>query len=237
MTHRAWKVLIAAVAGCAILIGLGIWQLERLAWKEALIAERDGRGSAEPVPLAKAIAMDDPDFFRVEAEGTFLHEHELFYLTTYDGKPGFEIITPLLTAGGMAVLVDRGFVPEQLRDPAARPGSQPAGSVRIVGRASRHLGPQGYFTPDNNAGTNYWYWFDVPAMLAFSGIPADRKPALFILHAMPQAGEKSVPQPVALGENLSNNHLHYAITWFSLAVVLAVITAIVMRQEVKRADA
>jgi surfeit locus 1 family protein len=237
MTHRAWQVLVAAVAGCAILVGLGLWQLERLSWKEALIADLETRGSAPPITLSAAMAMDDPDFYRVEAEGTFLHEGELFYLTTYDGKPGFEIVTPLLTADGLAVLVDRGFVAEQMRDPAARPGSQPEGQVSIIGQASRHQAGRGYFTPDNNAGTNYWYWWDVPAMLAFSGIPPGRKQAGFILHVLPQPREKSVPQPLPLMQNLTNNHFQYALTWFALAAVLAVIAGVVIRREAGRADA
>jgi surfeit locus 1 family protein len=229
--------LAGAAVGCAILLGLGVWQLERLAWKEALIASMGARGAAEPVTLSAAMAMDDPDFYRVAAKGTFLHEGELFYLTTFDGKPGFEVVTPLLTADGLAVLVDRGFVPEQMRDPASRPGSQPAGEVTIIGLASRHPAGQGYFTPDNNAGTNFWYWWDVPAMLTFSHIPKGRKTAPFVLHAIPAPGEKAVPQPVALGQNLSNNHLQYALTWFSLAAVLAVIAGLMIRQEAKRAQA
>ena len=234
MTRKAWQMLAGAVAGCAILVGLGIWQLERLAWKEALITSLEARGAAEPVSLSAAMDMNDPDFYRVEAEGTFLHEGELFYLTTHDGKPGFQVVTPLLTADGRAVLVDRGFVPEQMRDPASRPGSQPTGELRIIGQASRHQDPRSYFTPHNNAGTNYWYWWDIPAMVTFSGIPADRKTASFILHALPTGGEKTVPQPLALGLNLSNNHFHYALTWFSLAGVLVIIAGLMIRQEMRR---
>ncbi|MGE3830633.1 MAG: SURF1 family protein [Parvibaculaceae bacterium] len=237
MMRKAWHVLAGAAVGCAILIGLGVWQLDRLAWKEALIADRDARGAAPPITLSAAIAMDDPDFYRVEAKGAFLHEGELFYLTTVGGKPGFEVVTPLLTADGLAVLVDRGFVPEEMRDPASRPGSQPAGEVEIVGQVSRHEAGQGYFIPDNNAGTNYWYWWDVPAMLTYSHIPEGRKTVPFILHAVPTPGEKAVPQPVGLGQNLSNNHLQYALTWFSLAAVLAVIAGLMVGQEAKRARA
>ena len=111
MTGRIWQVLIATVLGVALLVGLGAWQLQRLAWKEALIAERDSRLAAAPVSLDEALKEFDADrtveFLKVEAKGTFQNDAELFVLTTQGGSPGFQVVTPLVSTEGVVVLVDR----------------------------------------------------------------------------------------------------------------------------------
>ena len=86
------------------------------------------------------------------------------------GVPGWRVVTPLKSDDGIFVLVDRGFIADEQRDPSRRPGSQPEGHVEVSGYLSRHPAGQGLFTPDNDAAKNNWYWWDVPAMLAFGKI-------------------------------------------------------------------
>lgn len=239
MTGRIWQILIAATLGVALLLGLGAWQLQRLAWKEALIAERDARLVAAPVSLDEALAAFDADrpveFMKVRAQGTFQNEAELFVLTTEGGVPGFQVVTPFASRDGVVVLVDRGFIPEPLKDPKRRPESRPSGELEITGVVRRHVGGRGSFAPDNDTVDNIWYWWDIPAMLAFAKVAPDQRVAPFVLHLLPVAGgAKTLPSPVATDEDLVNNHLQYALTWFSLAALLIVMSGLLIRQTLRK---
>jgi surfeit locus 1 family protein len=239
MSARVWQILIATVLGVALLVGLGLWQLQRLEWKQALIAERDSRLAAAPVTLDQALKEFDADrsveFLKVEVTGAFQNEAELFLLTTDGGVPGFEIVTPLVSQDGIVVLTDRGFIPEPLKDPAKRPESRPQGEVKVTGMLRRHVGSRGPFTPDNDPEANIWYWWDIPAMLAFAHVGPDARVAPFALHLLPGDG-KSLPRPVAVDTALTNNHLQYALTWFALAVLLVVMSGLLIRQTLRERD-
>ncbi len=240
MSGRVWQIVIAATLGFVLLVGLGVWQLQRLAWKEALIAERDTRLAAAPVTLDRALQDFDADrsveFLKVEAAGTFQHKGEAFLLTTKDGMPGFEVVTPLVSSDGIVVLVDRGFVPETMKNPAKRPESQPQGEVKVSGILRRHVGDRGPFTPDNDPDDNIWYWWDIPAMLAYAHVAPDGRVAPFVLHVQPGGGGESLPAPVAVDASLTNNHLQYALTWFALAALLIVMAGLLIRQSIRKAD-
>jgi surfeit locus 1 family protein len=239
MTGRVWQILIATAVGVALLVGLGVWQLHRLQWKEALIAERDSRLAAAPVTLERAVEDYDAgrsvEFLKVEVSGTFQGDAELFLLTTEGGTPGFEVVTPLTSRDGIVILTDRGFIPESLKDPARRPESRPAGEITVSGILRRHVQSRGPFTPDNNPEANIWYWWDIPAMLAFAHIGADARVAPFVLHLVPDGG-KGLPRPVAVDAGLTNNHLQYAITWFALAFLLIVMSGLLARQTLRNQD-
>lgn len=239
MTGRVWQILIATVLGVALLLGLGVWQLQRLQWKEALIAERDSRLAVPPVSLDQALKEFDSgqsvEFLKVEASGTLQNNAELFYLTTDGGVPGFEVITPLVSRDGIVILTDRGFIPEPLKDPARRPESRPAGEIKVTGLLRRHVGSRGSFTPDNDPEGNIWYWWDVPAMLAGAEVGPDMRVAPFVLHVLPGA-DKALPRPVSVDTALINNHLQYALTWFALAAVLIVLSSLLIRQTLRKQD-
>jgi surfeit locus 1 family protein len=239
MTGRVWQILIVAVLGVALLVGLGVWQLQRLQWKEALIAERDSRLAAAPVTLEQALQDFDADrsveFLKVEVTGTFQSDAELFLLTTEGGTPGFEVVTPLMSRDSIVILTDRGFIPESLKDPAKRPESRPSGEVTVTGVLRRHVQSRGPFTPENDPEANIWYWWDIPAMLAFAHIGDDTRVAPFVLHLFP-GDEKGLPRPVAVDASLTNNHLQYALTWFALAFLLIIMSAFLIRQTLRKQD-
>jgi surfeit locus 1 family protein len=239
MSAKVWQVLIATVLGAALLVGLGVWQLQRLSWKEALIAERESRLAAAPVSLDQALKEFDAnrsvEFLKVEVTGRFQNQAELFVLTTDGGVPGFEVVTPLMSQDGIVVLTDRGFIPEPLKDPAKRPESRPAGELNVTGILRRHAGSRGPFTPDNDPEANIWYWWDIPAMLAFAQIGPDTRVAPFALHLLP-GDNKNLPRPVAVDRALTNNHLQYALTWFALAVLLIIMSGLLIRQTLRKRD-
>lgn len=212
-----WATAITLVC-VAILVGLGTWQLERREWKAGLLARIGERVAAEPAPLPARI--DDPqewDYRRVAVAGRFRHDLEMpISARTLDGRIGYHLVTPLERGDGPPVLVDRGWIPVDRRDPASRPESRPDAPVRLTGIA-RVPPPPGWFQPDNQPGENVWYWIDLDAMAARAGFEAV---APVIVEAGPGPDPEALPIGGRTRLSVPNNHLQYALTWYSLAVVL-----------------
>jgi surfeit locus 1 family protein len=231
---RVWPVAVFAALGVLVLVALGVWQLQRLSWKTALIASIDAKAAAAPVPLAEALAREkageDIEFLKVSDTATFNYAATLYMLASHDGQPAWRLITPYISADGTAVLVDRGIVPEDLREPAKRSDGDLPGPLAITGQISKHAGGRGAFTPDNDPVQNIWYWWDEVPMLVAAGIETNRPYVPFILHLSPQPGQTGWPRPQALDANLRNNHLGYALTWFGLATALLVIAGLFIRR-------
>lgn len=215
----------------AILLGLGTWQLQRKAWKENLIATIDQRTKAAPVDLAM-IVFSDPDglndpngleYTRVKVRGHFLHDKErYFYAPDAELGPGFNVYTPLETADGKSVVfVNRGYVPDDHKDPATRAQGQLSGEVEVIGLL-REPRPPARFTPDNDPKNNLWFWRDIPALAAsaFPDVRANVLPAIIDQEATPLGDG---PRGGTTIVSLSNRHLEYAITWFGLALALAAV--------------
>jgi surfeit locus 1 family protein len=208
-----------------ICVALGVWQLQRLEWKRGLSAELNTAVAASPVPAPRSLAEARALEFRpVTDDGVFLHDKEL-YLNAIGprGDAGFHVLTPLHEAGGRIVFVNRGFVPVERRDPATRAAGQSAGTAHI--RGLLRLPPdakRGWFLPDNRPDLNYWFWIDLPAMAVADRLsPAEVAP--FYIDADPMPNPGGWPQGGVTPLDLPNNHLQYAITWFSLAAALIVI--------------
>jgi surfeit locus 1 family protein len=218
-----WPTLFTAPA-VLLLLGLGSWQIQRLYWKQDLIAQRQAAVSAAPI-LATGNLEEDArgmEFRHVTDEGVFLHDKEIFLGATSEaGRQGYQVLTPLLEPGGRIVFVNRGFIPAELKDPAKRAAGQILGTVRVQGLL--RLPPAGkptWFLPDNRPDLNYWFWVDLPAMSAADKL--DRVASFYIdADASPNPG--GWPKGGVTRLALPNDHLQYAITWFSLAVALMVI--------------
>lgn len=222
-----WSTLFA-VPAIVIMLGLGTWQVLRMGEKAALIAERTERTTAEPIdfPLdAPADSLADLEFRRASVTGTFRHDQELYLAArSMRGNPGYQVVTPLeLTAGphaGAVVLVNRGWVPVERKDPATRADGQLEGPVTVEG-VIRLPGQQRWMVPDNEPEKRLWFWEDLAGMAAHLGI-ADRVAPVFL-----EAGPAENPGGFPIGGqtriNLPNDHLQYAITWYALAIALAVI--------------
>jgi surfeit locus 1 family protein len=211
------------VPGVLILLGLGIWQVQRLHWKEGLIAQRDAAVAAAPVDpprtLAKARGLE---FHHVVAEGVFENDKELFLAAASDGgEPGYQVVTPLVMTDGRTMLVNRGFIPLELKDIAKRAAGELSGTALVAGllRVPPAEKPS-FFLPDNRPDLNLWFWVDLPAMARQAGI-ADPVPYYVDADKTPNPG--GWPKGGVTRLDLPNDHLQYAITWFSLAVALAVI--------------
>src|SRR5262245_8615936 len=208
----------------AVVAGLGFWQLQRLQWKEGLIAKIEARTKAPPIGLEDAAAIAaqgvDPSYYRVRVSGCFDHAKERYLFALSDeGRAGWHVITPLETEHGETVLIDRGFVPDNLKDPASRAKGEVEGVVAVTGIA-RLPDRQGLFTPDNEPEANRWFWRDADA-LARSMFPGEAvRVAPFFLEAERGETPGGWPEGGPTRLDLPNNHLQYAVTWFLLAAAL-----------------
>jgi surfeit locus 1 family protein len=209
------------VALFALLVGLGVWQLERLQWKLHLIAEIRRNMHAPMISLDQALTLglDRAQYRRVDVRGAFDNSKETYlYATGPDGRPVYHVLTPLLRGNGAAVIVDRGYVPLPLRNPALRPGSEPAGVVNVVG-ILRTSDKPGFFTPPPNLPHRVWFVRDVAAIAKRDQL---RLAAPVVLEAVATAGG-SWPRGGQTRVNIPNDHLQYAMTWFLLALALVAV--------------
>jgi surfeit locus 1 family protein len=217
---------IAAAAAFAVLVALGVWQIERKAWKEELIATMAERLSAPPVTLPRPedwprLDAEADEFLRVTATAEFENDKEgLVYtggstLREPTGGPGYWVFTPARLASGGHVMVNRGFVPEGRQNPSRRAEGEIAGPVDVIGVLRWPEAP-GLFTPNADLAHNLWFSRDSAAIAAAKGIDA----APFYIELEGPEPPGGLPHAGRLQPNLPNNHLQYALTWFGLAAVL-----------------
>lgn len=217
---------LATLIALAVLLALGFWQLERLAWKESLIAQIEARAHGAPAEIVPEArwpdwrAADD-EFRRVRLTGTFLHDLEVAVhglMSGQRGSPlqGYYIFTPLRLASGAVVMVNRGFVPMDLRDPARRTEAAPAGEVAVAGLV-RAPEVRGLFMPENEPTAERWFVRDVAEMARARGL---ERAAPFWVDLDPAPGATGWPRPGQTRLAIPNNHLGYALTWFGIAATL-----------------
>ena len=209
---------LTVIPGLVLMIGLGVWQLERLAWKEALIANVQERTTAAPISLSEALALPphQAEYRRVRLHGRFDHADEVYLYAARIGQSGARVLTPIATPDGKRVLVDRGFVPDPMRDPATRAAAQLPGEVEVTGLLRLPAEPA-MFTPPPNTGRRLWFVRDVPAMATAHGLNLTA-PIVVEADATPNPGGYPLGGQTVV--DFPNNHLSYAVTWFGLALAL-----------------
>jgi surfeit locus 1 family protein len=235
---------VVVVAAFITLVWLGVWQLDRLAWKEALIAATTERPSLAAVPAPGPATWPGFDFGRwdyahVSLTGTFGAEGVKVWTALTEpkgrlGGPGYFLVVPFTTTDGWHVLVNRGFVPEPLSGAGPVPEPAPRGVVTVDGLIRRN-DPPAWVTPDPRPAEGRWYSRDIATMAAHFGLAAaatapyqvDLVAAETPAGGVPQAGESLLTFP--------NNHLQYALTWFGLAAALVgvVLVALLRRPPVR----
>lgn len=220
-----WPLLLSFL-GLIILIQLGNWQMHRKEWKAELKALVNERIKADPIAFnelkEKAAQGEDIRFQPVRVSGVFDHQNERHYFLPLGSKIGWHIITPMKTADGDVVLIDRGFVPDELKDQKTRIAGLPAGEVTIVGLA-RDAEVPNYFTPSNDVEHNKWYWRDIAGLYKSlaAGNEAGLVPALnFMIDERRVGSEGEWPMPGVTVVKFQDKHLGYALTWYGLALTL-----------------
>ncbi|MBB4193710.1 surfeit locus 1 family protein [Rhizobium aethiopicum] len=229
---------ILVLTALAILVALGTWQLQRLHWKQGLLADIAARQAAAPVPLADIEAMaasgGDIEYRKVTAIGRYINNKERHFFATWRGQTGFYVYTPLELADGRILFVNRGFVPYENKEPEMRMQGQLTDQQTVTGLARAKLaGKPSWLVPDNDIAKNIFYWKDLDVMAESVGLEKARVVPFFV-------DADSTPNPAGLPiggvtqVDLPNDHLQYALTWYGLAAVLVTVVAISwFRKEVK----
>jgi surfeit locus 1 family protein len=221
---------LAFLMALATLLSLGTWQLQRRAWKLDLIGKIEARAYGAPGAILPASewerwSPEAEEYRRVGVTGRFLHEHEVavhgLMPSGQRGHPaqGFYLLTPLQMTDGSNVIVNRGFVPTQLREPASRPESRPGGEATVTGLV-RSPEKKGSFRPENDPARDVWFIRD-PRQIAEAKSLARVAPFLIDADDTPNPG--GWPKGGQTRLTMTNDHLHYALTWFGLALVLVVV--------------
>lgn len=213
MSGRVISVVVFGLLGVAVLVSLGVWQLQRLAWKESVLADIAARIEAEPVGLPQDVDREADRYLPVAVEGRFEGETVRVLVSLQGSGPGYRLITGF-DVEGRRVMIDRGFLSESVVQP-----DPPSGDITVIGNLHWPDEVDG-FTPAPDLTRNIWYARDVDALAA----QLDAEPVFIIAREISASDAPLTPLPVT-ADGIPNNHLGYAIQWFGLALVWLGMTA------------
>lgn len=216
--NRALFLLIIGLGGVAILVALGLWQVQRLAWKEGVIADIDARIHATPVAVPTSASAESDSYLPVTASGRFSGDTLRVLVSQKVKGAGYRLITAFET-GERRVLVDRGFVSVD-----SETIELPTGEVMVIGNLQWPRETDG-FTPEADTENNIWFARDVPAMAETLGA----EPVLIVARSLPDDDPAVTPLPVDTSR-IPNDHLQYAVTWFSLAAIWLAMSLLFLRR-------
>jgi surfeit locus 1 family protein len=207
-----------------LLIGLGVWQVQRLHWKLELIHTVETRMKAPAQSLDAVLAgpegLANAEWRHVRISGHYLNDREVYlFAQGPDGAHGVQVITPFVRDAGGTILVNRGFVPNEKKDPTARAAGQIEGETSVTGVVRLSIKP-GLFTPAPEPAQRLWFVKDAPDMAKAMGIMLA---APLFIEADAGANPGGLPIGGQTIVDFPNNHLQYAGTWFLLALTLLVV--------------
>ena len=186
---------------------LGTWQLYRLQWKTALISEITFGLDSTPVKYSNTIKKN---YQRVVSEGKFNFEDQIYlYSLNESGKPGYDVITPYKTLKNENVLVNRGWINKNLKGNLEI--NLKENEVKITGLL-REIYKANIFKPKNDLKNNIWFTLDANDLEELTGKQFSNY-MIFL-----EKPKNKVPVPKKISIDVPNNHLKYAITWYSIAI-------------------
>ncbi len=221
------------LVAAALFTALGLWQVERRTWKHDLIARVDARihAPAIPAPGPQAwpdISPDTSEYLRVTASGHFVPGKAALVQAVTALGPGFWYVAPFETDQGFTLLVNRGYVPGDWKDPAARTDSAPPSAGTVTGLL-RLTEPGGGFLRSNDPAGDRWFSRDVAAIAAARGLGTV---APYFIDAEASAPAGRYPVGGLTVVSFPDNHLVYALTWFAMAVLSAGAAAALWRRRI-----
>jgi surfeit locus 1 family protein len=217
---RLWPTLITLPIFISCIL-LGNWQVERLDWKLDLIEKIELRATSEPVALPQGMADQEKlEYLHISVTGTFDNKTEVtMYSVGPNGEPGYDLYTSIKMSDGRSIIVNRGWVPEKIKEQSKRPATLVSNEVTLVGLLRKPWGKL-WYGPENEPGNNMWFYGDVDAMASTMGINAYFP---MFLYADKIDSDNSFPVAGRTEFNIVNNHLDYVLTWYGLSIVLLVI--------------
>ena len=191
-----------------LLCSLGTWQLYRLQWKLDLISKIEIGLKSAPVNYSKSI---DVNYQRVKLQGKFLYDKQIFLYSLNDkGKPGYDVVTPMLTTANEYVLINRGWIEKKFKNDLRINNFKENQIKGIIKKISK----PNIFKPNNDIKNNIWFSVNLNDLQQYTGL-------IFSNHTVILEGNiENSPLPKKIKANLSNNHLKYALTWYSLALTI-----------------
>ena len=212
--RRLIFLLVIGLAGLTVLLSLGAWQVQRMVWKQQILTVIDSRIYADPVGLPESPDPIADKYMPVRLVGQLTAGELHVLISTRNLGPGYRVIAPFETADGRRILVDRGFIRT-----AAKAHERNTGKIELIGNLHWPDEVDSY-TPPADLDKNIWYARDVDAMAAALGT----FPIMVVLNEHPINGSHVRPLPINTA-SIPNDHLQYAVTWFSLALIWAAMTA------------
>jgi len=212
--------LALAVLACAGFVALGVWQVSRLAWKEALIAQVDRQLHAMPTDAPgpsqwPGLRREQDEYRRLNVHGRFDFQREALVRASTELGTGYWVLTPMLLADGSWLLVNRGFVPSEMRERV------PHGEdLQTVTGLLRFTEPGGSLLQKNDPAQGRWYSRDAAAIAAAQHLEGPVAPYFIDVQATP-GNAAAWPRAGLTVVRFRNDHLVYALTWFALAAIMA----------------
>lgn len=218
MIRRFWFPLIAGVLGAVMLVSLGTWQVKRLAWKQGVIAQIEAKLAQAPIELPQSVSFEQDRYRAVTTTGRFDAPAIKVLSSKKDEGAVYRNLAPFVTSQGRRILIDRGYTS------ADQQAALPAGEFTISG----HLvwpDDVNNMTPAPDLATDLWYGRDLEPMAAAYGT----EDVMIVAQTVSPSDQTVTPWPVDTG-NIPNDHLQYAITWFSLAAIWIIMTSLYLRR-------
>lgn len=214
---RLWPTLFS-IAMLVCLLLLGNWQVDRLVWKLSLIEKIETRASMPPASLPDGtVDMDELEYMSVSILGSFNNDQEMtMYSIGPNGAPGYDLYTPFMASNGSVIIINRGWVPEQIKSQSSRPESLAFGEVTVAGLLRKPWAKL-WYGPENEPNNNNWFYGNIEGMSKAKNL---QNIFPMYLYAAENAERDDYPIAGRTEFNIVNNHLDYALTWFGLAIVL-----------------
>lgn len=233
-----WALLLGGVLALAGFVALGLWQVQRLAWKEDLIARLEQRLAATPAAAPRvadwpALSKAADEYRRVSVRGRFDHSRETWVGASTELGSGYWVLTPFRSEDGFWLLVNRGFVTPEMRERSRRAADETHTAQEVSGLL-RLSEPGGSVLQRNDPAAGRWYSRDVAAIASARQLNGPVAP--YFVDAWPAADREAWPRPGLTVLQFSNNHLVYALTWFALAAMVAGALVYLLRGERKPDD-
>ncbi|WAQ86666.1 hypothetical protein PtA15_7A394 [Puccinia triticina] len=235
--NRRWTPMTLVLVSVPILtFALGTWQVQRLSWKKDLIKDLENKMALEPIGLPKHInpkVIPEFEYRKVKLRGRFDHAKEIFIESrTREAELGYHLITPFYPDnGGEPILINRGFIKREFKNPQSRPLSRESADIEVVGMLRKQEN-KSFFQPSNSKGSNQWYFVDIQEIADHLGTSPILVDAITYANSgkLKEMASKGLPIGRSPQISLRNMHATYIATWYGLSAITSVMAIILLRK-------